>query len=199
MVDVGAHDFQGLVTPLLRGIAKRLQNPVANVVQAVVGADRPGFRANHLHAVVVFRVVAGGYHDAAVHLVVAGGEIYLFGAAQADIKHIRTGCHEAGAQRLGNVRARKTDVVADDHLFSAGNFHVGAPDFLGQSGVELIRHTTTQVVCLEAGQVHCQELLRARLQLNIILNTHLGNHFQLGLEPVDVLFLAFQNATEDFA
>ena len=160
VVDIGAHHFQGLIAALLGRIGKGLQHPVTDVVQTVIGADGPGFGADHFHAVVVFGVVAGGDHDATVHLVVAGGEVHLLGATQANIKDIRPGCHQAGAQGFGNVRAGEADVVADDHFFRAGHFHVGPADFLGQDRVELIRHSSAQIVGFKAGQVHCLVLLR---------------------------------------
>ena len=135
MVDVRAHYFQGFVFALLCGVKERFQHPVPDVVQAVVRADRPGFRAHHFHAVVVFGVVAGGDHDAAVHLVVTGGKVHLFGAAQANIKHIGAGRHQAGAQRVGDFGAGQPDVVTDDDFFGAGDFNVGTADFLSQDWV----------------------------------------------------------------
>lgn len=105
VIDVGAHHFQGLVPALFCSISKRFQHPISDLIQPIIGTDGPGFGADHFHAVVIFRVVAGGHHDTAVHLVVAGGEIHLFGAAQTDIEHIRPRGHQAGAERFGNVRA----------------------------------------------------------------------------------------------
>ena len=160
MVHVGAHHLKWFVATLLRCITEWLQHPVANLVQTVIGADRPGFRADHFHAVVIFGIVAGSHHNAAVHLVMAGGKIHLLGAAQADIKHIRAGGHEAGAECLGNVGTGQPDVVAHDDFFRASDFHVSASDFFGQDRIQLIGNPASQVVGFKTGQVHCLDLLR---------------------------------------
>ena len=156
VVCVGGHHFQGFVPALLRRIKERFAHAVPDVVQAVIGADGPGLGADHFHAVVVFRVVAGGDHDAAVHAVVAGGKVHLFGATQADVVNVGTGRHQAGAERLGDFRAGQADVIADDHFLCTGNFHIGPADFFCQGRVQLVRNPAPEVIGFEAGQIHCR-------------------------------------------
>src|SRR5688500_20373716 len=40
---------------------------------------------------------------------------------------------------------------------------------------------------------------RLALQLDVVLQAHAGDHLELGLEEVDVAFLAFEDALEDLA
>ena len=75
----------------------------ANLLQAVVGADRLRLLADEFHPVVVGRVVAGGHHDAAVVAAVEGGEVHTLGAADPDVVDIDAAVGQAAAQRVGEA------------------------------------------------------------------------------------------------
>lgn len=155
VIDIGGNHFQRLISSLFRRITEGLRHPVTDVIQAVVGTDRARVRPHHLHAIVITRVVAGGDHDAAVHFVMAGGEVDQLGTTKADVENVGTGGHKAGAEGVGDFTAGQPDVVADDDSFRPRHFHIGATDAFSQLWVELVRHSASKVIGFKTGQIHC--------------------------------------------
>ena len=122
----------------------------ADVLQAVVAADRPRALAHELHAVVVRRVVARRDHDAAVHLARERREVDDLGAAEADVVDVDARVEQALLERLAELLARQADVATDDHLLRLDELRVGAADAIGDVLVQLVRDAAAQVVGLEA-------------------------------------------------
>ena len=96
VIDIGLGEIgQGHLAFLVRVGEVVLLGQFANLLQAAVAADRAGAFANELEAVVIYGVVAGGDHDAAIETKVEGGEIDLLGAADAEVEHIDAAVHQA--------------------------------------------------------------------------------------------------------
>src|SRR5690606_17293309 len=112
--------------------------------------------ADELHAVVVLGVVAGGDDDAAVHVLVEGGEVHFLGAADADVVHVGTAVQQPARQRFADGRAGQPDVVADDHPLRREEFRIGAADPVSDVFVQLIGNAAAHVVGLEAAQLFGQ-------------------------------------------
>src|SRR5690606_34949086 len=84
VLDVRRPDVDRLARAFALGLAERLAlRDRLDVLEAGIGADRPRLLADHLHAVVVRRIVARGDHDAAVELLVESGEVDDLGADDA--------------------------------------------------------------------------------------------------------------------
>lgn len=127
---------------------------VADSVQARVAADGLRRLAHQLHAVVALGVVAGGDHDAAAGLLVAGGEVDFLGAAQADVDDVGAAFGDAADERLSEHRAFEAHVATDDDGLGAQFGDERVADAVGDFFVELIGHAATDVVGLEGGDGH---------------------------------------------
>ncbi len=108
-VDRAAH-----AGPRRRGEFPALRE-AANVLEAVVAADRFRLFAHEFHAVVVRWIVACGDHDAAVVAAVERRKIHALRAAHPDVVDVDAAVGETAAHGIGEFRARQTDVAADDN------------------------------------------------------------------------------------
>src|SRR5690606_5777054 len=121
--------------------------------------------------------MTGSYHDAAVHFIVEGREINFFGPAQADIEHIRPSTTQAVDQRLGDFRARQSDVVSYHHPLGTHHLYIGTANFFCQFRVEFIRHSAPNIVSLETTQVrHVLVSYRRVLFVILLLITNPQSH-----------------------
>ena len=123
--------------------------------QAGVAGERPGLRANDLHAVIVGRVVAGGDHDAAVHpgaRAAEHGVVDLLGAAQADVDHVHAATEQGGDDRPGQGRAAQAHVPADHHPAHPAVFGAGQGDAGGDGLVQLRGNAAAHIVGGETAQ-----------------------------------------------
>ena len=140
VLDVLRHDVDGEAFADARRLGENaLLRDAADVLQAVVAADRTRAFAHELHAVVVRRIVAGGDHDAAVHLARERREVDDFGAAEADVVDVDAGVEQALLQRLAEQFAREPDVAAHDHTLRLHELGVGAADAIGDVFVQFAR------------------------------------------------------------
>ena len=127
-------------SPIARRLGEHaLLRDAADVLQAVVAADRARAFAHELHAVVVGRIVAGRDHDAAVHLARERREVDDFGAAEADVVDVDAGIEQALLERLAEQLAREPDVATDDHALRLQELRVGAADAIRDVFVQLAR------------------------------------------------------------
>lgn len=154
-------DVGGLVRLVLDGAGLRRGraeiaggDAVADGVQARVATDGFGRLAHQLHAVVALGIVAGGDHDAAAGLLVAGGEVDFLGAAQADVDDVGAAFGDAADERLRKRGAFETHVAADDDGLGAQFGDERAADAVGDVFVQLIGHAATDVVGLEGSDGH---------------------------------------------
>src|SRR5690606_30096956 len=152
VLDVRRPDVDRLDRAFALGLAERLAlRDRLDVLEAGIGADRPRLLADHLHAVVVRRIVARGDHDAAVELLVESGEVDDLGADDADIEHVDARVGEAARERRREGRARQADIAPDGHPACADELGVSAADAVGDVLVELARDAAADVVGLETG------------------------------------------------
>ncbi|VAU34750.1 Uncharacterised protein [Klebsiella variicola] len=121
-----------------------------DIPQAGVAADGLRVLAHQLHAVVVHRVMARRHLDAAVHPEVEGGEVNLFGAAQADIQHVGAGVHQPAGQRQLQRLAGEAHIAPHHYLPGFQKFAIGAADTVGNVLVQLLAQFTTDVISLKA-------------------------------------------------
>ena len=150
VLDVLGHDVHGEALTDARGRRElaRLCDP-ADVLQAVVAADRPRALAHELHAVVVRRVVARRDHDAAVHFARERREVHDLGAAEADVVDVHARIEQPLLEGLAELLARQADVAPDDHLLRLDELRVRAADAIGDVLVQLGRDAPAQVIGLE--------------------------------------------------
>jgi hypothetical protein len=123
---------------------------LADGIEAGVAADRTRLFADQLHAVVALGVVAGGDHDAAVGVQVAGAEVDFFGTAQAQVEDVGAGFGEALDQRGDEAWAFEAHVAADHVGLAVELGDQRAADPVSDVVIEISWDLATDVVGLEA-------------------------------------------------
>jgi len=126
---------------------------LGNIFETGVGADGLTQLAHQLQAVVIGRVVAGGDHQPAVELVIEGGEVHAFRAAQPDVHHIHAGVGDAADQRLRELLAGETDIAADGDAPRIDEGRVRAPYLVDEIRIDFVGNAAADIVGLESGQV----------------------------------------------
>ena len=126
------------------------EDPVADVGEAGVAADRDRPGAAHLDAVVAGRVVARGEHRAR-QAERAGREVELVGGAQPDHEDVGAGRGRALGERLDQLGRARPHVVADHDLLGTGHLDERPADGTGEPRVELLGDEPPHVVRLEDG------------------------------------------------
>ena len=98
--------------------------------------------------------MAGGDHDAAVKAAIEGRKVHTLGAAQADVADIHTRVDEASDEPVAQLRTAEADVTAHGHALGLYEGRIGLADLISQRVVDLVGDAATNVVGLEAVQVH---------------------------------------------
>ena len=75
--------------------------------------------------------MAGRHFNSPIHTQVEGGKVNLFGAAQADIQHIRARVHQAIGQRQLQGLAGQADIATHHYRFWLQELTIGASDAVG--------------------------------------------------------------------
>ena len=131
----------------------------ANVGKAGIATDRPRLFPDNLQAVVVFRIMAGRYHDAAVGTERTGCEVHHLGTAKTDVQHIATGSGYPRNNRIAELGTGLANIAANDDPPGAQIFNQRIADAVCDLCVQLVRNSATNVVRLEAGDFHRIALL----------------------------------------
>ena len=134
----------------------------ADVLDALVAGQRERPLAHQLHARVGLRVVRGRTHQPAVQRPRAHQVVDHLAAHQPGVEHVHALRHHPGAVAGGKLRGGQAHVVAHPDPQLGGGLagqppehaHEGAPDQLGQVGVDLLAVQAPDVVGLEDLRVH---------------------------------------------
>ena len=121
-----------------------------DVLEARVARNRARLLADELHAVVLFRVVAGRDHDAAVEAEMRRREVDHLRAALADVHDVAAGFREALDERVADGRAREADVVADSDFLRVEEAREDAADAVRELFVDVLGIDAADVVSAEA-------------------------------------------------
>ena len=123
-----------------------------------VAGDRTRFFADELHAVVLFRVVAGRDHDAAVEFEMSRRKVDHFRAALADIHDIAAGFREAANECIADGRTGQADVVADSDFLRVKQARENAADAVSEVFVDVFRIDAADIISTESlvAQFHLQ-------------------------------------------
>ena len=119
--------------------------------------DRIGTDAD-LETVEVGRIMASGNHHAAVHPIVAYGEIEHRGGAQADIGHVDPRGHDPPSDGLLIGFRTETAIPAKGHFSNAMAHGIGADrpaEKMGEVGVEIPVYDSTDIILPEYIAIHC--------------------------------------------
>ena len=167
--DQAHHDAEVVVADIARrhGALARLEVPpldrVAQLLDLVL-AQRGGAGVDHLHAVVVHRVVASGDVGAAVQTPVGGGEVQHRRGDLADVDDVEAGgahpLHECGLElgrRLPVVPAHGDGATPP----TANERGVSATDLPEDAGIDVGTDTAANVVgAKDVGIEHAGDLVR---------------------------------------
>ena len=123
---------------------------LANILKPRVATDRPGIFPDDLQAVVIRRIVACRYHDAAIGTEMRRREIDHFGATEADVEDLNASVSDAAAYGVGEFCAGQANIPADDQALCAKELGRGVADSIHDVGIQLVRDLPTDVVGLEA-------------------------------------------------
>jgi hypothetical protein len=117
-------------------------------------AQREGFLADHLAAVVLTGIVRRRHHGAAIEAVGSHGEVHLVGAAQAVIHHVAALLDGAVDEGLGQRRRGQPHVARDRVAAGPEIRDKRAPQLVEQALRDFGRVETANVVGLEYGSVN---------------------------------------------
>jgi hypothetical protein len=139
------------------GLAESRLDRAADVVDALVAAERERPRAHELCAGVGLRVVRRGAHQAAIEVARADEEVEHLGAHHPGIEDVRALGDHPGAIATAQLGRGQAHVAAQADAQLAGRFagqagehaHEGAADLLGPLAVELVAVQAADVVGLE--------------------------------------------------
>ena len=151
VVDVLFEDVLRL--DLARGglrLERAFHDGLLDVLEARVARNRARLLADELHAVVLFRVVAGRDHDAAVEAEMRRREVDHLRAALADVHDVAAGFREALDERVADGRAREADVMADSDFLRVEEAREDAADAIRELFVDVLRIHAADVVSAKA-------------------------------------------------
>lgn len=107
-----------------------------DLVESGVRADRPALLADHLHAVVFGRVVAGRNHHAPIKAITRGRKVHHLGPDHPEIGNIDPGIVEPSGECGRWARPGQADVVSDANAAGARGVGIGPPDSIREVFVE---------------------------------------------------------------
>ena len=84
--------------------------------------------SNELHPIVIWRIVASGYHDPAVKILVEGGKVCELCSANTDIESIHTRICQTSHERFRQCIAGITNISANRNSGGIDEFGVGTTD-----------------------------------------------------------------------
>ena len=114
--------------------------------------ERRRARADHLHAVVIHRIVRSGDADPAIGVEMAGGEIHLFGAREPEVQHPAARVLQPLRHRVRQRRRGCAHVAAQDHAPRVERPGEGTADAVGDPRVEIDAEPPPDVIGLETGE-----------------------------------------------
>ena len=150
MLDVGFRGIQRQVATVRSCARKRVGlRQGLYIRKATVAGNGPRLLAHKLHAIEIFRVVAGCYHNASIHFGVTGREIDFLSAAHADVIHIHTLLPQAVRQRCLDRFTRQADVVTYNYLLRFNHLGIGTTYAPRNILIQLVGNASTDIVGLE--------------------------------------------------
>ena len=127
-----------------------LDGKILDILESRVAGNRDRLFADQLHAVIVFRIMAGRDHDAAVQSQMERGEINHLGAALPDVHHVTARLRQAARQRLRDRRTGQPDIVPHCHALRAQKLDESLAHTISEFLVDLIGINAAHVVSAKA-------------------------------------------------
>ena len=112
-------------------------------------ANRGRAAFDHLHPVVIHRVVAGGDADPAIRIQMGGGEIGLFRSRKAQIQHCDARIAQAAGHGIGQALRAGAHIAAQHHAGRPHHLGIGAADAIGDVAVQLGLKPATDIIGFE--------------------------------------------------